>query len=422
MKDFGLYDYQMEAVRKLKSGSILVGGVGSGKSRTSLAYYMYGQLGELGEVRGEVATVGNFHHIPSIHAQKFMDLVIITTAKKRDSREWESDMIPFGLTTQPNGIYNHKVVVDSWNNIGKYASIKGAFFIFDEQRVVGKGAWVKAFLKITKDNPWILLSATPGDTWEDYTAVFIANGFFKNITQYHNEHFEYDRWSKFPKVKCYHNTRRLERLRDLILVPMDFERQTIAHHIDIPCSYDQQKYREVGRTRWNFEKDEPIKTASEFCALLRKIVNTDDSRKFALLDILEKHPGTIVFYNYDYELYDLLALCDANDIPVAQWNGHKHEPIPEGDRWVYLCQYNAGAEGWNCIRTNCLIFYSANYSYKIMTQAAGRIDRMNTPYKELYYYHFKSKANIDLAIERAIREKKKFNEGSYIKKRFNITE
>lgn len=34
-----LYDYQREALGRMKNGCILCGGVGSGKSRTGLAYY-----------------------------------------------------------------------------------------------------------------------------------------------------------------------------------------------------------------------------------------------------------------------------------------------------------------------------------------------------------------------------------------------
>lgn len=409
---FHLRDYQLDAIRHLNNGNILVGGVGSGKSITSLAYYYYRQMGWVERIRTGWNPPNEYKRMPNPK-----DLIIITTAKKRDSREWESELIPFMMSTNKNNNgYKNKVVVDSWNNIKKYITIRNAFFIFDEQRVVGKGAWVKAFLKICKQNEWILLSATPGDTWEDYGAVFVANGFFNSLTQYRQEHFEYDPWSKFPRIKGYHGTNKLVRLRERLLVPMDFHRETVSHHIDIPCGFDMVRYKRLTKSRWNDEKDQPIQNSAELCGMMRKIVNTDLSRQISVLDILKKHRKAIIFYNYDYELDILRKLCEENDIVYAEWNGHFHQEIPETDDWIFLCQYNAGAEGWNCIKTDCIIFYSANYSYKIMTQAAGRIDRMNTPYKDLYYYHLKSKASIDLAVERAIREKKKFNEGGFVKR------
>lgn len=409
---FHLRDYQLDAIRHLNNGNILVGGVGSGKSITSLAYYYYRQMGWIERIRTGWNPPNEYKRMSNPK-----DLIIITTAKKRDSREWESELIPFMMSTnKDNNGYKNKVVVDSWNNIKKYVTIRNAFFIFDEQRVVGKGAWVKAFLKICKQNEWILLSATPGDTWEDYGAVFVANGFFNSLTQYRQEHFEYDPWSKFPRIKGYHGTNKLVRLRERLLVPMDFHRETVSHHIDIPCGFDMVRYKRLTKSRWNDEKDQPIQNSAELCGMMRKIVNTDLSRQISVLDILKKHRKAIIFYNYDYELDILRKLCEENGIVYAEWNGHFHQEIPEGDDWIFLCQYNAGAEGWNCIKTDCIIFYSANYSYKIMTQAAGRIDRMNTPYKNLYYYHLKSKASIDLAVERAIREKKKFNEGGFVKR------
>jgi hypothetical protein len=347
--------------------------------------------------------------------KKPKDLYIITTARKRDTLEWEQEMTPFMLTTNPEvTLYKDlKVVIDSWNNIKKYADVKDAFFIFDEQRVVGSGQWVKSFLKICRNgNFWILLSATPGDTWMDYIPVFVANGFFKNRTEFIDEHVVYRRFTKFPQVDRYLGTRRLERLRDSILVNMDFKRPTIQHHEDIWVEYDRQKYKDICRTRWNPWENEPIQNASEFCHCLRKVVNLDPSRLTMLLEILEKHPKAIIFYNFDYEL-ELLKDINVFFYPrleIAEWNGHKHQDIPEGDRWIYLVQYNAGAEGWNCSKTDTIIFYSQNYSYKVMVQASGRIDRMNTPYTDLYFYHLKSHSSIDLAISKALREKKKFNE------------
>ena len=406
-----LYNYQKEAIKKLKTGSILCGGVGSGKSRTSIAYYFVQNGGGLDPYKPM--------------KKKPKDLYIITTAKKRDSLEWDEELVPFLLYTEKekNEFYGNKVVIDSWNNIGKYKEVTNSFFIFDEQRVVGYGAWSKAFIKISKSNDWILLSATPGDTWLDYIPVFIANGFYKNKTEFLQEHVVYSRFcTKFPKIDRYVNTGRLIRLRNNILVDMDFDRKTNAHHEDIYVRYDTTRYKEAIKTRWDPFKDEPIQQASGLCYVLRRIVNEDDSRVVALMEILENTPRAIIFYNFDYEL-DLLKhlfwSCDGveendlNNYEVAEWNGHAHQPVPNSDRWVYLVQYTAGCEGWNCIKTDTIIFYSQNYSYKIMAQAAGRIDRLNTPYENLYYYHLKSRSGIDLAISKALKEKKKFNESKW---------
>ena len=402
MAGIGLRDYQIDAVKRMQKGCILCGGVGSGKSRTALAYYYMCNGGE----------IDTDEYVPMDDPPK--DLYIITTARKRDTLEWEGELTPFLLSIHDDiNLYSNKVVVDSWNNIKKYAQIKDSFFIFDEQRVVGSGAWVKAFLKIAKSNHWILLSATPGDTWQDYIPVFIANGFFKNRTEFTREHIVYSRFSKYPKIDRYLNTGRLIRLRDKILVTMDFRRQTKSHHEDIYVKYDIAAYKEIGRNRWNPYKNEPIVNAAELCYIWRKIVNLDQSRQIALLEIVEKHPKAIIFYNFDYELELLKGLF--RGIQVAEWNGHKHQPVPTGMSWVYLVQYNAGAEGWNCITTDTIIFFSQNYSYKIMAQSAGRIDRMNTPYTDLYYYHLKSRSGIDLAISKALKAKKNFNEAKYVK-------
>ena len=396
-----LYDYQLDAIKKLKTGCILCGGVGSGKSRTSLAYYYIQQGGSIEPFK------------PLTCKPKPKDLYIITTARKRDTMEWEEELVPFLL--YKNKTYGNKVVIDSWNNIKKYTDVRNAFFIFDEQRVVGYGVWTKSFLKITKSNDWILLSATPGDKWEDYIPVFIANGFYKNKTEFAREHLVYARYSKYPKVERYIGLKRLERLRDRILVDMDFERKTIAHHEDVFVRYDISKYKDVMRRRWDIYKNEPIQQASGLCYVLRRIVNEDPSRQVALLEIFEKHPKMIVFYNFDYELDILKGMYYGKDVEIAEWNGHKHQPVPDGKSWVYLVQYTAGAEGWNCITTDTIVFFSQNYSYKIMEQSSGRIDRLNTPYADLYYYHLKTRSGIDLAISRALKEKKKFNERKFTK-------
>ena len=404
MAAISLYEHQKEALQKMKNGCILCGGVGSGKSRTSLAYYY---LQEGGELDGE-------EYVPMNDPPR--DLYIITTARKRDQKEWEGELSPFLLSTHPDcNLYSNKVIVDSWNNIQKYSNIYGAFFIFDEQRLVGSGAWVKAFYKIANKNRWILLSATPGDTWSDYIPVFIANRFYKNKTEFTREHIVYSRFSKYPKVDRYLGTSRLSRLRESILVDMDFKRPTVSHHEDVYVNYNVHMYKEAMKTRWDPYKNEPIKNASRLCYILRKIVNTDDSRTVALMEIIEKNPRVIIFYNFDYELELLKSLYYGEGVTVAEWNGHIHQPIPETKKWVYLVQYTAGAEGWNCIKTDTIIFFSQNYSYKIMEQSAGRIDRLNTPYTDLYYYHLKTRSGIDLAISRALKEKKKFNTERFVK-------
>lgn len=401
-----LRDYQLEAIGKMKNGCILNGGVGSGKSLTSLSYYYLQNGGSLEFLSGK-------DYIPMPNPPK--DLYIITTARKRDTFEWEGELSHFLLSTHNElNKYDNKVVVDSWNNIQKYKDVEDAFFIFDEQRVVGSGAWVKAFLKIAKQNQWILLSATPGDTWSDYIPVFIANGFYKNKTEFMREHAVFSRFSKYPKIEKYIGTGRLIRQRREILVDMKFERETVQHHYDIYVTYDNKLYKDVMKRRWDIWNDEPIVNASGLCYALRKIVNSHESRSTKLLELFETHQKMIVFYNFDYELEILKSLYFGEGVIIAEWNGHKHEPTPTGNKWVYLVQYTAGAEGWNCITTDTIVFYSLNYSYKIMHQSAGRIDRLNTPYKDLHYYYLKSRSGIDLAIERALNDKRKFNESSFI--------
>lgn len=398
-----LEDYQLDAISRLQTGSILCGGVGSGKSRTALAYYFMQEGGEVMPT-----------YLPM--RAKPRDLYIITTARKRDTLEWEGELAPFLLSTHPeqNQFYGNTVVVDSWNNIQKYVDVEDAFFILDEQRVVGYGAWTKAFLKIAEKNDWILLSATPGDTWSDYIPVFIANGFYRNKSEFNREHVVFSRYTKFPKVEKYLNTGRLIRLRERILVDMDFKRKTVSHHEDVYVRFDVSKYKEAIKNRWDPYKQEPIQQAGALCYVLRRIVNEDVSRQVALLELYEKHPKMIVFYNFDYERDILKGLYYGENVEVAEWSGHAHQPVPSGRRFVYLVQYTAGAEGWNCITTDTIVFYSQNYSYKILEQARGRIDRMNTPYTDLYYYHLKSRSGIDLAISKALQQKKKFNERKWV--------
>ena len=343
-----LRDYQLEALGKMKNGCILNGGVGSGKSLTSLSYYDLQTGGSLDFLSGK-------DYIPMPHPPK--DLYIITTARKRDTFEWEGELSHFLLSTHEElNKYDNKVIVDSWNNIQKYKDVEDAFFIFDEQRVVGSGAWVKAFLKIAKKNQWILLSATPGDTWSDYIPVFIANGFYKNKTEFMREHAVFSRFSKYPKIEKYIGTGRLIRQRREILVDMKFERETVQHHYDIYVEYDNKLYKDVMKRRWDIWNDEPIINASGLCYALRKIVNSHESRSTKLLELFETHQKMIVFYNFDYELEILKSLYCGEGVIVAEWNGHKHEPTPTGNRCVYFGQYTAGAEGLSCITTDTIFF------------------------------------------------------------------
>ena len=393
-----LAEHQLEAIKQLKRGSILCGTVGSGKSRTALAYYY------LNICKGGLCINGEGEWAPM---KEPSDIYIITTAKKRDSKDWEKEMVPFLIE-------DSMVHVDSWNNIKKYADVYDAFFIFDEQRVVGSGTWVKAFLNITRKNNWILLSATPGDTWMDYIPVFIANGFYKNKTQFLKRHVIFSRYTKYPKVDGYREQGLLMKLKNDILVIMADQRHTV--HVDhvVEADYSKAIYKTVWKDRWNPYTNEPIPEQGALFYILRRVVNSDPDRILKLIDILECNPKVIIFYNFDYELEMLRDLCTDMGIPFSEWNGHKHDDILDGDQWVYLVQYVAGAEGWNCTTTNVIVFYSQHYSYKITEQSRGRIDRMNTPFKELHYYYLRSKAPIDIAITRALNNKKTFNESNFL--------
>lgn len=379
-----LREYQKDALSKMHNGCILCGGVGSGKSLTALAY-------------------------AKLHG--YLDVYIITTARKRDTNEWESDIQKHG------GLEDYAFKVDSWNNIKKYVDVKDAFFIFDEQRVIGHGEWVKCFLQITKKNKWILLSATPGDSWEDYIPVFIANGFYKNRTEFLHQHAVFSKFSKYPKIEKYIDEGLLIFYKDKILVPMNFNRKTTQHHINVFCDYDVTKYRYVMRNRWDIFNNKPIEQISSLCYTLRRIVNDNDNKSREVEKIQKLHNRLIIFYNFDYELERLKKISYLKDTVIAEWNGHKHDSIPTSKKWVYLVQYTAGAEGWNCTDTDTIVFFSPNYSYKVMVQSAGRIDRLNTSFVDLYFYHIKTKSIIDIAINSALSKKKNFNEKSLIKRR-----
>ena len=405
MMKTSLYPHQIEAIEKLQSGSILCGGVGTGKSRAAIGYYFSKELG------GSILEDGWFDT-----PKKDIPLFIITTARKRDSLEWDKDLSVFYLSTNPkSSIFSSKVVVDSWNNIKKYENVTNAFFIFDEQRVVGYGSWVKSFIKIAKNNKWILLSATPGDTWMDYMPVFIANGFFKNKTDFVRNHVVYDRTVKFPKISRYLNTGKLEALRKKILVTMPTERHTKRNYKALHSAHDRELYKKTWKERWDFFESKPIPNSSMLCHTLRRIVNADLDKLDWLRLIISDHKKIIVFYNYTYELHILRRFATDLKIPFGEYNGLKHEDIPNTDSWLYFVQYLAGAEGWNCVSTDTVVFYSLNYSYKIMEQASGRIDRINTEYKELYYYALYSHAQIDKAIVECLKNKKSFNESIFVK-------
>jgi superfamily II DNA or RNA helicase len=390
-----LYDHQKKAIEKMKPGSILVGGVGSGKTLTSLVYFYE-------KICGGTPLLRDDDSYSPMRLKK--DLYVITTARKRDTLDWVKEAANLPLIIKK---------VDSWNRIKNYTSIKDAFFIFDEQRVVGSGVWVKSFLKIAKNNQWILLTATPADTWMDLIPVFIANGFYKNRTEFIRKHVVYNRYTKFPKVERYLQITKLIELKNQITVDMHFTRKTISHEKKIVCNFDKEKQRRVMIDRWDIYDDIPIRDVSKMCYLLRKVSNSDPDRLLKLKEILEKHKKVVLFYNFNYELAALRRFAKKNEIPYSEWNGHKHEPISDTDSWLYLVQYIAGSEGWNCIETNTVVFFSQNYSYRIMTQAAGRIDRLNTPFVDLYYYTFTSNSAIDVAIGKALRQKRKFNENRF---------
>jgi hypothetical protein len=399
-----LFDYQKKAVSELKTGSILKGGVGSGKSLTALAYYYTIECGGLIEPDLTKMTTPK-------------DLYIITTPRKRDGLDWNGEAANFGISSdRETSLQGTLLTVDSWNNIGKYKEVKNAFFIFDEQKVVGYGAWVKAFLKIAKSNNWILLSATPGDTWMDYLPVFIANGFYKNKTDFTRQHVVYNTYTNYPKIDRYVDVGKLVKLKRRILVKMDYKKKTIDNIVKVVVPYNEKKFNRIYEDRWNPFKNRPIENASEYYYAMRQVVNSDPSRFEAVIDLVQKHRKIIVFYNFDYELDILRRLNDVLDIPVAEYNGHIHEPLPQGESWIYLAHYVSAGEAWNCIETNAVVLYSRNYSYRQTIQAMGRIDRQNTPFLNLYYYFLTSNSWIDNAITNAFSEKKNFNEPKFDKK------
>lgn len=439
-----LYPHQRKAVDELHNGAILFGDVGTGKSLTAMAYY--------------------------VERESPRRVIVITTAKKRDSLDWQRDAARFAVGGDRDSTFHGVLTVDSWNNVDKYADVEDAFFIFDEQRIVGAGAWTKAFIKIAKRNHWILLTATPGDTWLDYIPVFIAAGYFKNRTEFLREHVVFNRFSKFPKVDRYTSVGKLVKIRNEMLVEMPYLRHTERKTTIVPVDYDVPKFEKVLNERWHVFEQRPLRDVAELFLVMRKVVNSDSSRIRAIRKLMEDHPKLIIFYSHNYELEALRTLSGpASTEPtlrlvgtessskqssestslsvsaatplsapngsarttgtttstttsgsgpapvIAEWNGHKHEPVPTSDRWVYLVQYVAGSEGWNCIETDAMVFYSLTYSYKNWHQAHGRIDRLNTPFKTLYYYVLMSNSLIDKAIWRSLMGKKNFNENRFLR-------
>ena len=373
---------QAQAIKKLKTGSILIGDVGTGKTVTSLSYF-------------------------SRKAPE-RPIMVLTTAKKRNSGEWFEDAMKLSLRTD--------MEVDSWNNISKYVNHKGYSFIFDEQRVVGHGKWTKDFLKIAANNDWILLTATPADTYMDLIPVLIANGFYKNRTEFCEKHVRWSPYTRYPKVAGFYSTDILDYYRSQLYVPMPVVKKAVRedHFIDVDFSEEEQTRIKVDR--WNPYLDEPVKDAGEMIRLLRQSSNTNWSRYSAVKSICKTTPKVIIFYNLNYELDILRGLAEDLDVPVAEYNGHVHQNIPQADRWVYLVQTQAGAEGWNCIETDTVVFYSLPYSYRAFEQAKGRIDRLNTPYKVLHYYILRSASFIDQSIWRSVRRKKNFQALRFIKR------
>lgn len=397
-----LREHQRTAVDKMSNGSVLAGGVGTGKTLTSLAYFVESVCG------------GDLNRDKPV--KRAVKLIVITTAKKRDDLDWEKEGLAFGVMRDAENSYTRAdMVVDSWNNIGKYVDEVNAFFIFDEQRIVGNGKWVKSFYKIAKVNQWILLSATPADTWIDYIPLFVAHGFYRNRTDFVEQHVVWSFHGKYRKIRGFHGVRHLATLRDRILVEMPYERHTVRHILETDVLFDLDLFDRVWKRRWNVFTDEPLIDVAEMHRVGRRVVNEDSSRLDKIVELHSKHPRLIVFYNFDYELERLRTLPQFIDAEVAEWNGHKHEEVPKSKSWVYLVQYQAGAEGWNCVTTDAIVFYSLTYSHKVFEQAQGRIDRLNTPFVDLYYYVLMSKAKIDKIIWRSVKQKKNFHEGRNIK-------
>lgn len=377
-----LDEKQEKALAELKpSGSILVGATGSGKSIVGLEWYR--------------------------RKRSTLPLLVITTAKKKDSNEWIEEAAKLDI---------HNIEVVSWNTIQKYVSINNHVVIFDEHRAIGYGEWAKSFIAIAKNNDWIILTATPGDDWMDFAAVFIAEGFYRNRTAFLNAHVEWNPWVRYPKVLKWHNVWQLIEYRNLITTTLDYQRSALLHTFNIVTEYDKEAYTRALKTRWNPFNDEPIRNAAELCYCLRRISNETTSKLDILGEIFDAKKKLILFYNFKYELEMIRTWCSKNEILLREWNGEKHQDLPNGKSWIYAVQFIAGSEAWNCTSTDTLVFFSQNYSYRLMAQAAGRIDRRNTPYEHLYYYRLFTNSTIDNAINEALERKGKFNERLFYEK------
>jgi hypothetical protein len=397
-----LYPHQRAAVDKMHDGCVLAGNVGTGKSLTALAYYVEKVCGGMLDRSAPMQT-------PT-------DLLIITTAKKRDSLDWFKEALHFGLFANPELSYgNVNITVDSWQNIQKYKDIQDHFIILDEQKLVGTGVWVKSFLRMAKHNQWVMLSATPADTWLDYIPLFVAKGYYRNRTDFTEQHIIWSFNGRYRKVRGFFGVRHLERLRSEIIVEMPLERHTQRHLVTRPVLFDRATFDMVWKRRWNIYEGKPLIDVAEMHRIGRKVVNSDPSRLEEIVELGATHPRMIIFYNFDYELELLRTLMPKMDICVAEWNGHRHEPIPETERWLYLVQYQAGAEAWNCTATDTIVYYSLTYSHKLFEQSQGRIDRLDTHFDDLYYYILISDSRIDKLIWKALVAKKSFHEAKNIK-------
>jgi len=388
-----LREHQKDALREMHNGCVLYGGTGSGKGYTALHYY--------------------------IENESPKKLFVITTARKRNDRDWEEEAESLKIFTM--GRYSSKhgeIVVDSWNNIEKYKDVEGAFFIFDEQRAVGRGTWAKMFVKIAKQNNWILLSATPGDTWMDYVPLFVANGMFKDRTDFQRKHVIFKPYMKFPVVDRYINETKLQLLRNHILVEMPYDRLTTRHENWIEVGHNQEFMDLAWGRRWNALEDKPIRDPAELFRTMRQISNMHPSRLEYVLTALKKHRRLIVWYNFDYEL-ELLRRLPASTtlgeiVPILEYNGYKKDRLPDEGPMIYLVQYVAGAEAWNCTTVNAMVFYSLTYSWRNFHQAQGRIDRMDNTHMDLYYYMLVSNTKIDSKIQEALERKEDFNEREFV--------